>query len=409
MRKTLCFLFVAIVPLIQISESHAAAVCGSHNFPEKILAPITCNSKARVVVLEEKHFDPLASRIRGQVEALSSSNELTSLMEGKIYYEGQSEQGSTMLGLDDDLLHGMAEIQLAQSAFSAFQETPKLNDAQLNLMKIVKKTFLEGLFAWRELWGDLDWLPQSLKVADNAKFLSSLKRIKQLEHSHSANFDGVMYTTLDQTQKSPWWNEFTNYKDLQFVAEYLMANGLLHLRVNPRYAFINFETDIPWTVGDVRSIGFAHEVLENYCRAAKRNQNVWIQVGEGHGDELSCYLKTYLPPGTDIVEKRPKDFDEIYRTWIQEFQAKVESELRESLIKINSQARLHVYYRFEENELQVCPTDGSSLQLSLLSGESKLVGEVKRVLKSKKYEVTEQVDGGENGQYFCITFPIDRQ
>lgn len=203
---------------------------------------------------------------------------------------------------------------------------------QIFATKAAKDSFLEALVALHAVWESLEWLPSLLKEADGGKFFREIIKISDLENKISTEYYVAVENILRTTSNAAWWNEFRDYSALTAASEYLIGNGLLFIRSQAEYKFINFDTQqVPWLLGDVRSIGFAYAVLDNYCSASQANKNMWIQVGKCHAEELARYLQTYLPKGTHVENESPQDYDEVYATWKTPFQQTTEKVLQTSL------------------------------------------------------------------------------
>jgi hypothetical protein len=150
---------------------------------------------------------------------------------------------------------------------------------------------------------------------------------------------------------------------------------------------------------------FAKKVTDHYCEAAAKHQNLWIQIGADHGEQVECLLKTYLPEGAEIEVIPAATLKDVYATWKTDARPMLD-ELKKFVSEKSPTAELSIKTEPDMNGESFALVSPHEISVSILKRRGIALEDLKQMIEGRGYKVIRHLDIPDEILTFTITFDI---
>lgn len=339
---------IAIFSVLYAWPGYAGVTCGPLHNPDLLLKKIVCPSVTDVFIIAERHNDPVALTIKSHAKELSDNDSIYG------FFEGSSFDHDQTFGLEDPLIYSFSGVYVA---------------SQVLTEAIVGHRTLPSIILDR-IRSDLESGFQAIGAAPED--LSHLGLLSLLD-----------------------------------VAGRLSEKMLASISVDSKYKYLNLADNGGWIFGYGRSILFAKKVNERFCSAASKRQNIWIQIGEGHGEQVRCLLKNYLPDGTEIQLIPASEFKDVYATWKTDAVGLLD-EIKEYVSHKSPSAKISIKTQTDTNRGSLALVAPYEISVTVLDRQGIDLKDLTRLIERRGYRVVEPIDVPNEFLSFTITFDITK-
>jgi len=160
-------------------------------------------------------------------------------------------------------------------------------------------------------------------------------------------------------------------------------------------------------LGSGRSVVFAKKVVEHYCQAAAQKQNIWIQIGQGHRDQVECLLKKYLPDQAQVHASSAEDLKKKYDLWKTEAKPMLD-ELRDMVAKKSPGVNLSIKTETDPNPKSLTIVSSDEIVVSVLNAKNVRFDDFKTIIEKRGYIARKSLDIPGEIVSLTITFDITK-
>ncbi len=210
---------------------------------------------------------------------------------------------------------------------------------ELRLASYARLAFWKSIFERDEIWS---LMPRPLaddiaeKIAKELDpYFINLRKFSELSRQEAAIQRSHYYYEIGIDPLRGRFSEIDDYDALLKISLAWLSVAEKYIRSRPNYSFINGEK-MEDVVGRGRDIIFARNIVRHYCEASASGQDIWVQIGEGHQQGVTCLLQKYLPAETLIMAKtsdiiKAELGDSANSHWVKKFEADTWPKLKQTI------------------------------------------------------------------------------
>ncbi len=245
--------------------------------PDSILSKLECSKSTVVTILGETHGS-LSSKQVGD-HTMSLANEKFVYYSNEVIRIGNRSWAGDVFGIEEPIPYAASLMFLSEKVLDAVQNESYEHLTSETFLLVASKSMrslmtVVGLEEVRQLFDNS--LPIRLLVEANKNA------------SRGAKQEIITQDLLSKMSLKDW---------------YFFANSvskILAKKLIETYPKLLSEGNVTSIFGSGRNILFTKNIMAKYCEAAKAGKPMFIQMGQGHSEQVALLLKIYLPPTATI-------------------------------------------------------------------------------------------------------------